>query len=88
MISGVILAHNEEHNIVECIAALRPHVGEILLVDMESSDRTVELAQPLIERVLPNPLVPQFDAARNLAIPEATHDWLWFVDADERIPAA
>lgn len=86
MITGVILTHNEEQHVVACIEHLRPYVAEILLVDTESTDRTVELARPLVDRVLPHPHVPNFDSARNLAIPEASHEWLWFVDADERVP--
>ncbi len=88
MISGVVLARNEEVNIVGCLEALQPHVDEILLIDMESSDRTVELATPYVDRLLTHPLVRNFDGARNIAIDAAQHDWLWFVDADERIPAA
>jgi len=86
MITGVILTHNEEKNIEKCIAHLRPHVGELILVDTESTDRTVELARPLVDQVLLHPHVANFDAARNLAIPVARHEWLWFVDADEFIP--
>ena len=86
MITGVILAHNEEHHVVDCIAALRPHVGELFLVDTESTDQTVALGRPLVDRVLSHPNVPNFDAVRNIAIPEARFEWLWFVDADERIP--
>jgi glycosyltransferase involved in cell wall biosynthesis len=65
---------------------LQPHVAEILLIDMESSDRTVELARPFATKILSHPLVANFDAARNVAMPEAGFDWLWFLDADERIP--
>ena len=83
--SGVILARNEETNIAACVEAVLPHVGECLLIDMESTDRTVELARPLVDRVLSVPLVANFDAARNIAIVEAKFDWLWFVDADERV---
>jgi len=88
MITGVILARNEARNIVPCLEALRPHVEELLLIDMASTDETVELARPLVQRVLTHPLVANFDAARNTAIPEAQHEWLWFVDADERISEA
>jgi FkbM family methyltransferase len=87
MISGVVLARNEEANIVGCLEALRPYVSEILLIDMESTDRTVELARPYVTKVLYHPLVANFDGARNLAIPAAAYDWFWFVDADERIGA-
>lgn len=85
MITGVVLARNEEHNIVDCLRSLQPHVGELLLIDMESSDRTIELAEGLGARVLRHSLVPNFDSARNIAIPEAKFEWLWFLDADERV---
>src|SRR5262245_48944999 len=85
MLTGVVLARNEAANVVECLKALKNHVEELILIDMESSDSTVELARPLVDQVLNHPLVPNFDAARNDAIPAAKHDWLWFVDADERV---
>lgn len=88
MITGVILAHNEERNIVDCIEALRPHVSELLLIDAESVDRTRELAAPLVDRIIAHPNAPNFDAIRNVAIGEAAWDWMWFVDADERVPEA
>ncbi|QDU73736.1 D-inositol-3-phosphate glycosyltransferase [Bremerella volcania] len=88
MISGVVLARNEEINIVGCLQALQPHVDEILLIDMESTDRTVELATPYVQSVLRHRLVRNFDGARNIAIDKARNAWLWFVDADERIPQA
>ncbi|HUP78411.1 MAG TPA: glycosyltransferase, partial [Pirellula sp.] len=86
MITGVILTHNEQANIVECIKHLRPHVSELFLLDTDSTDQTVELARPLVDRVLMHPHVPNFDSARNIAIPEARNEWLWFVDADEFVP--
>ena len=64
MITGVVLARNEEHHIADCLAALRPHVQEIILIDMESSDRTVELAHPLVDQVLIHPLVPHISMPR------------------------
>lgn len=86
MISAVILARNEADNIVECLKAIRPHVAEVILIDMESADTTVELARPYVSKNLSHPVIANFDSARNIAIPEAAFDWLWFVDADERVP--
>ena len=88
MITGVVLARNEQDNIVPCLDCLRRYVEEIILIDMESSDDTVARARPLVDQILPHELTPHFDAARNLAIPAARNDWLWFCDADERIPPA
>lgn len=88
MISGVILARNEASNIVDCINSIRPHVAEIILIDMESNDATVELARPIVDKILTHELVANFDSARNLAIPESANQWLWFVDADERLSNA
>lgn len=88
MITAVVLARNEAAHIVACLLALRPWVGEVILIDMESSDATVELAAPYVDKILSHALIPNFDAARNVAIPEAKFEWLWFVDADERVPAA
>lgn len=85
MISGVVLARNEQRNIVECLQRLRPHVDEVVLIDMRSEDRTIELARPWVDQILSHELIPNFDAARNIAIPAAKHDWMWFVDADEWI---
>ena len=86
MITGAILARDEERHIADCIASLRPHVAEIILIDMESRDRTVEIATPIVDQILTHPIIANFDVARNLAIDAAKYDWIWYLDADERIP--
>ena len=48
-ITGVVLTHNEERNILACLEHLRPHVDEIILVDTTSTDSTVEIARPLVD---------------------------------------
>jgi glycosyltransferase involved in cell wall biosynthesis len=86
--SGVVLARNEESNIEDCLRSFAPHVDDLILIDMESEDRTVELARPFVTKILAHPLIPNFDSARNIAISEAKNDWLWFLDADERVSEA
>ena len=61
MITGVILARNEADNVLACISALRPHVDEIILIDMESTDNTVDLARPYVDKLLSHRLVANFD---------------------------
>lgn len=74
---------NEEANIVACLTSVRPLADELLVVDSFSTDRTVELARPLADRVLQHEYVNSA-AQKNWAIPQAAHPWVLVVDADER----
>ncbi len=82
-ISAVVITKNEEANLPECLAALA-WADEILVVDSFSTDATVELARKLGARVVQHPF-QDYAAQRNFAQSQATHDWVLFVDADERV---
>lgn len=84
MISAVILTKNEERNIESCIKGLR-WCDEILVIDDNSTDKTVVKAKALGARVVVCPLENNFSKSRNLATAEAKGDWVLFVDADERV---
>ena len=59
-ISVIILTHNEEKNIRECIESALPLSGEILILDDHSTDETVKIALSLGAKVLN---LPEDDAA-------------------------
>lgn len=84
MISAVILTKNEEKNISDCISGLL-WCDEILVVDDNSTDKTVLISKKLGVKVLRHSLDDDFSAQRNFALNEARHDWIFFVDADERV---
>lgn len=84
-ISAVVLTLNEEAQIRECLEHLA-WCDERIVVDMQSRDRTRELAEGLATKVLLHAPLPHFDVARNLGIEAATGAWILVVDADERIP--
>ena len=84
-ISAVILARNEEHNIRFCLETVR-WCDEIVVVDMESSDRTVEIAREFTGRVFTHKTVSAFDIAKKFAVEQATGEWILLIDADEMIP--
>ena len=88
MITGVILARNEERNIEACIKNLRPFVEQLIVIDMDSSDSTRRISERFADLVMPHPLIDDFDSARNIANEAATEPWLWFADADERVSKA
>ncbi len=84
MVSAVILTKNEEKNIEACIKSLR-WCDEILVVDDNSTDKTVVKAKALGARVVINSLENNFSKQRNFALTEAKGDWILYVDADERV---
>lgn len=83
-ISAVVNTRNEEANLAECLQTLG-FCSEIVVVDMESSDKTVEIAKDFTHKVFPHPNVGYVEPARNFAISKALGDWILIVDADERI---
>lgn len=84
MITAVVLARNEEKNIVDCLESIS-FCDEILLIDDNSSDRTVEIGRKLGARIVKRALNKDFSAQRNFALSIAKNDWILFVDADERV---
>lgn len=84
-ITVVIHTHNEEHNIEECIASARLLSQTILIVDMESTDHTVQLAQQQSVQVLNFPFSHYVEPARVFGVEQTTTEWVFILDADERI---
>jgi len=84
-ISVVVNTRNEAANIYDCLKSVS-FADEIVLVDMESSDNTKEIAKEFTDRIYDHPAVGYVEPARNFAITKAIGDWILIVDADERIP--
>ena len=86
-IAVIILTLNEERHIADCIRSAA-FADEVLLVDSGSTDETIPLARALGARVAQHPM-EGFAAQRNFALKETTADWVFYLDADERLtPAA
>ncbi len=83
-ISVLILTKNEEKNIFACIESARQLMGEIIVVDAESSDKTVEIAKKSGVRIFLNHF-SDFASQRNFAMKKASYDWVLSLDADERV---
>lgn len=81
-ISATIITLNEERHIGACISELQKFCAEIVVVDSDSSDRTVEIAKSLGARVFNQQFLgdgPQ----KALAARHAKYDWILSIDADE-----
>lgn len=83
-ISAIVNTLNEEDNIVDCLESLS-WVDEIIVVDMNSDDKTKDLAYRFTKNVFNHKRVGYVEPARNFAIKQATGDWIMLLDADERV---
>ena len=79
----VIPTKNEAAQIDELVRSLS-WAGEIIVADGGSDDDTVALARRAGANVLER-TGPTIAAQRNAAIQAASHDWVFALDADERI---
>ncbi len=86
-ISAVVLAKNEERNIEACLASLQ-WCDEVIVIDDNSTDKTVLLAKNMGTKVFVHPLNNNFSKQRNFGLENAQGDWIFFVDADERVSEA
>ena len=83
-LSVITLALNEEHNIVDCLESVK-WADEIIVVDSGSTDKTVELARRYTSTVL-NVEWKGYGATKNFALQQTTGEWIFWLDADERVP--
>ncbi|MFV1959560.1 MAG: glycosyltransferase family 2 protein, partial [Planctomycetota bacterium] len=82
-LSACVITKDEERNIGACLDSLA-FCDEIVLVDSGSTDRTRELARHQGARVIEADW-PGMVAQKNRAVLAARHDWVFCVDADERV---
>lgn len=85
-ISVVINTRNEEKNLPRALTSLKNFADEIIVVDMHSNDRTVDIAKKHKAKVFHHKEIGYVEPARNFAISKATGDWILILDADEELP--
>ncbi|PIQ89378.1 MAG: hypothetical protein COV72_03285 [Candidatus Omnitrophica bacterium CG11_big_fil_rev_8_21_14_0_20_42_13] len=83
-VSVVVLTKNEEVNIIDCLSSVKGWADEIIVVDDESKDKTVELANEYADKVLLNKMKVE-GAHRNWAYAQARNEWVLSLDADEQV---
>ncbi|MDP3888793.1 MAG: glycosyltransferase family 2 protein [bacterium] len=97
MTSVVVLTHNNEQNIKECLDSLK-FAGEIIIVDDNSTDKIPEIASSFASstslrasadkekiKIFKRSLNNDFAAQRNFGLEKAKGEWVLFVDDDERV---
>ena len=83
-LTALILAKNEEKNITACIKSVL-FAGEVIVIDDFSTDRTAEIARSLGAKVVQRAMEGNWGEQQTFAIEQAACDWVYFIDADERM---
>jgi len=86
-ITAIIPSFNEEHNIKTAIESCL-FADEIIVVDSFSTDKTVEIVKSYPQVKLLEHEYEHSAAQKNWTIPQASHDWIFLLDADERTTPA
>ena len=85
-ISVVINTFNSESTLVRCLDAVKSF-DEIIICDMYSSDRTLEIAKQYNCKIVMHEQTGIVEPARNFAIQAASSEWVFVVDSDEIVPS-
>jgi glycosyltransferase involved in cell wall biosynthesis len=79
----IIPCKNERDHLAACVESVREIATEVLVADSGSTDGTLQIARELGCRVIEREYRTSGDF-KNWAIPQAAHEWVLILDADER----
>ena len=85
-LSTLVVAHNEAHQLADCLALLA-FADEIVVVLDRCSDNSAEVARRFTSNIIEGTW-PIEGERRNTGIAACKGDWIMEVDADERVPPA
>lgn len=83
MISVVLATHNEEKNLAQCLNSVASWVDEIIVVDGESSDKTLEIAKDFKAKVIKTTNKANFHINKQMGMDKAKGELVLQLDADE-----
>jgi glycosyltransferase involved in cell wall biosynthesis len=86
-LSVIIITKNEAAHIAQCLASVS-FADEIIVLDSGSTDNTVELARQAGAQVHQSSDWPGFGIQKNRVLALATKEWVFSIDADERVTPA
>jgi glycosyltransferase involved in cell wall biosynthesis len=82
-VTATVITFNEARHIAAALDSLS-WADEVVVVDSESTDDTAAIARDCNARVIVRPW-PGYIAQKNFAAEQASHDWIFSLDADERV---
>jgi glycosyltransferase involved in cell wall biosynthesis len=83
--TAIVVTYNEQKYLSACLNSLQ-FCDQILVVDVGSTDHSVEIARDHGALIINHPHVPFGEKVRNFALTYAKNDWIILIDPDEFIP--
>jgi len=83
-LSALVLTYNEEDNIADCLDSIS-WIDKIVVVDSYSDDRTKEICQQYENVNFYENEFKDFASQRNFGLDKIETDWVFVIDADERV---
>jgi tetratricopeptide (TPR) repeat protein len=87
-VSLCLIVRDEEANLAKCLEGVGGLFDEMIIVDTGSVDGTKAIAESFGAKVFDFPWIDDFAAARNESRRHATGQWIFWLDADDRVDAA
>lgn len=84
-IALAMIVKDEEDQLADCLASVNDIVDEICIVDTGSRDYTLEVAKSFKAKIGVFLWSDDFSAMRNESLRMCASDWIFVIDADERI---
>ena len=84
-LSAALMVRDEEKNLPRCLESIKGLVDELVVIDTGSEDATPEIARAHGAKVFHSPWQYDFSLHRNESIEKCSGDWVFIVDADEKI---
>jgi glycosyltransferase involved in cell wall biosynthesis len=82
-ITAIIPTLNEEIHLKDAINSVS-FADEIIVIDSFSTDKTLEIAEKMNVKIIKRKF-DNFSSQKNYAIEQAAYDWIYMLDADERV---
>jgi glycosyltransferase involved in cell wall biosynthesis len=88
VVSLCMIVRNEAHQLADCLSPLAHLFDDIVIVDTGSEDGTSAVARRFTANVHRFAWCDDFSAARNESLLHARGDWIFWLDADDRLSPA
>ncbi len=84
-LQGIVISRNNARTIERTLSSLEECCDDILILDQESSDSTLEIARHFTSKIYYAPFSGKFENLHKRALELSSADWTIFVDGDEEL---